>query len=73
MVGEIAKALDVPFISVDWEGMTSFDLGGHLDGRGAEKFTREVLKQLEQTEVFQRLQKEKEILTSTTAVDTPYQ
>lgn len=49
---EIAAALGVPFLSVDWKNMTSFDKGGHLDAEGARKFTKAVLEQLVQTKAF---------------------
>jgi len=46
-VEEIAEALKIPFLSVDWHGMTSFDGGGHLDSKGAKRFTEMMLQALE--------------------------
>lgn len=51
-VKEIAAALGVPFLSIDWKNMTTFDKGGHLDAEGARKFTKAVLEQLVQTKAF---------------------
>jgi hypothetical protein len=51
-VEETATALGVPFISVDWKNLTSFDGGGHLDAEGAKKLTTAVLDQLVQTKAF---------------------
>jgi hypothetical protein len=53
-VREIAEALGVPFLSVDWKGMTTFDNGGHLDAAGAKKFTEALLEELVKTEAFHR-------------------
>jgi hypothetical protein len=47
----IATALGVPFISVDWKGMTTFDGGQHMDAEGAKKFTRILLDELAQTKI----------------------
>lgn len=58
-VQEIAAHLKAPFISVDWHGMTSFDRGGHLDHAGAKKFTTALLHQLEQTDAFKKLIRER--------------
>lgn len=54
-VREIAKHLKVPFISVGWRGMSTWDGNAHLDGEGARKFTAEFLHQLEQTPSFKKL------------------
>ena len=51
-MNEIAAALGVPFLSIDWKNMTTFDKGGHLDAEGARKFTEAVLDQLVQTKAF---------------------
>jgi hypothetical protein len=51
-VQEIAAALGVPFLAVDWKNMTTFDGGGHLDAEGAKKFTEAVLDQLVHTKAF---------------------
>lgn len=62
---EIAAALGVPFLSVDWKNMTSFDKGGHLDAEGAQKFTKAVLEQLVQTKAF------REAVAKRTSVSAP--
>jgi hypothetical protein len=49
---EIAAALGLPFISVDWKNMTSFDRGWHMDAEAARKFTKTLLDELAQTKIF---------------------
>ncbi len=51
-VREIAERVGVPFIDVDWHGMTTVDAGDHLDAGGAMLFTAEFLRQLEQMPLF---------------------
>ncbi len=54
-VKELANYLKVPFISIDWQGMTSVDHGGHLDSAGAKMFTSALLQQLEKNPDFKKL------------------
>jgi hypothetical protein len=54
-VKEIAAALGVSFLSIDWRNMTSFDGGVHLDAEGARKFTKAMLGELVQTKAFREV------------------
>jgi hypothetical protein len=63
-VQEIAVALGVPFLAVDWKNMTTFDGGGHLDAEGGKKFTAAVLDQLVQTRAFREAVAERASLSA---------
>lgn len=52
---ELAKALNVEFIPPPpYDGLTTVDGGGHLDKRGAEKFTSYLAARLVKTKAFRR-------------------
>ena len=51
---ELAKALNVEFITPPTDGMTSVDGGGHLDKNGAEKFTSYLATELVKTKAFKK-------------------
>jgi hypothetical protein len=51
---ELAKALGVELVAPPFDGLTSVDGGGHLDKRGAEKFTSYLAKELVKTEAFKQ-------------------
>jgi hypothetical protein len=51
---ELAKALNVELVAPPFDGLTSVDGGGHLDKRGAEKFTGYLAAELVKTDAFKR-------------------
>jgi hypothetical protein len=51
---ELAKALNVEFVAPPFDGLTSVDGGGHLDKRGAEKFTSYLAAELVKTDAFKQ-------------------
>jgi len=51
---ELAKALNVELIAPPFSGLTTVDGGGHLDKRGAEKFTRYMAAELIKSEAFKQ-------------------
>jgi hypothetical protein len=51
---ELAAALNVELITPPFDGITSFDGGGHLDKKGAEKFTSYLAADLVKTQAFKR-------------------
>jgi hypothetical protein len=51
---ELAKALNVELIVPSFDGLTTIDGGGHLDKRGAEKFTSHLAAELVKTEAFKQ-------------------
>jgi len=51
---ELAKALNVELIAPPFDGLTTVDGGGHLDKRGAEKFTSYMAAELIKTEAFKQ-------------------
>ena len=51
---ELAKALNVEFVAPPFDGLTSVDGGGHLDRRGAEKFTSYLAAELVKTDAFKQ-------------------
>jgi hypothetical protein len=51
---ELAKALNVELITPPFDGLTTVDGGGHLDKRGAEKFTRYLAAELVKTQAFKQ-------------------
>jgi len=51
---ELARALNVELIAPPFDGLTTVDGGGHLDKRGAEKFTSYLAAELIKTEAFKQ-------------------
>jgi hypothetical protein len=51
---ELATALNVQLITPPFDGITSFDGGGHLDKKGAEMFTSYLATELVKTQAFKR-------------------
>lgn len=51
---ELAKALNVELIAPPVEGLTTVDGGGHLDKKGAEKFTSYLAAEVVKTDVFKQ-------------------
>ncbi|MGJ4892267.1 hypothetical protein [Bradyrhizobium sp. HKCCYLR20261] len=51
---ELAKALDVDLIAPPFDGMTTVDGGGHLDRRGAEKYTSYLAREIVRTRAFKQ-------------------
>jgi hypothetical protein len=51
---ELATALNVELITPSFDGITSLDGGGHLDKKGAEKFTSYLAAELVKTQAFKR-------------------
>jgi hypothetical protein len=49
---ELAKALNVELIAPPFDGLTTVDGGGHLDKRGAERFTSYLAAELVKTKAF---------------------
>ncbi|WP_240535661.1 hypothetical protein [Bradyrhizobium sp. STM 3809] len=49
---QLARALDVELIAPPFDGLTTVDGGGHLDRRGAEKFTSYLAAELVKTRAF---------------------
>ena len=49
---ELAKALNVELIAPPFDGLTTMDGGGHLDKKGAEKFTTYLAAELVKTDAF---------------------
>jgi hypothetical protein len=51
---ELAKALNVELIAPPFDGLTTVDGGGHLDRKGAEKFTSYLAAELVKTDAFKQ-------------------
>jgi hypothetical protein len=51
---QLAKALNVEFIAPSFDGLTTVDGGGHLDKKGAEKFTQRLAAELVKTDAFKQ-------------------
>jgi hypothetical protein len=51
---ELARALNVELIAPPVEGLTTLDGGGHLDKKGAEKFTSYLAAEVVKTDAFKR-------------------
>ncbi len=51
---ELAKALNVDLIAPPFDGLTTVDGGGHLDKKGAEKFTSYLAAELVKTKAFKQ-------------------
>jgi hypothetical protein len=51
---ELADALNVELIAPPFDGLTTADGGGHLDKKGAEKFTSYLATELVKTQAFKR-------------------
>jgi len=51
---ELAKALNVEFIAPALDGLTTVDGGGHLDKKGAEKFTSHLVAEVVKTDAFRQ-------------------
>jgi hypothetical protein len=51
---ELASALNVELIAPPFAGLTTVDGGGHLDKKGAEKFTSDLAAELVKTAAFKR-------------------
>jgi len=51
---ELAKALNIELIATPFDGLTTVDGGGHLDKKGAEKFTSYLAGELVKTNAFKQ-------------------